>query len=193
MAAASRVAVDRRVAGAAAPAALPRTQRGIATFDAVPSGLQINALRGLGLTVQPLRNVPLALVLGPVAALEAAVTTGVVNDVYPDERLEYLDTTSTDAMGTATLRAAGLTGKGITVGVVDSGCDASHPDLADHVTHNVKVVSAEYANVPPDSSNTIAVPVEEGPYQNTDIGSGHGTHVAGIIAADGHTAGNHIG
>src|SRR5918998_1024947 len=66
--------------------------RGIATFDAVPSALQVTALRGLGLTVQPLRNVPLALVLGPVAALEAAVSTGIANDVYPDERLEYLDT-----------------------------------------------------------------------------------------------------
>ena len=162
--------------------------RGIATFDAVPSALQVNGLRALGLTVQPMQNVPLALVLGPVAALESAVTTGVANDVYPDEQLEYLDTTSTDAMGTATLRAAGLTGKGVTVGVVDSGCDASHPDLADHVAHNVKVVSAEYANVPPDSSNTIAVPIEVGPYQNTDLGSGHGTHVAGIIAADSTTA-----
>jgi serine protease AprX len=85
------------------------------------------------------------------------------------------------------------TGKGVTVAVVDSGCDASHPDLADHVTHNVKLYSAEYVNIPPDSSNTIVVPIERGPYQNTDLGSGHGTHVAGIIAADGHTAPEHIG
>jgi serine protease AprX len=87
-------------------------------------------------------------------------------------------------MGAATLRAAGLTGQGVTVGVVDSGCDASHPDLADHVAHNVKLYSGEYVNLPPDSSTTIVVPIEEGPYQNTDLGSGHGTHVAGIIAAD---------
>src|SRR6185436_15106245 len=77
-----------------------------------------------------------------------------------------------------------LTGKGITVAVVDSGCDASHADLADHVVHNVKLYSPEYANVPPDASNRIVVPIEVGPYQNTDLGSGHGTHVAGIIAAD---------
>src|SRR5688500_221993 len=87
-------------------------------------------------------------------------------------------------MGAAVPRAAGLTGRGVTVAVVDSGCDASHPDLADHVAHNVKLYSGEYVNLPPDSSSTIVVPVEMGPYQNSDIGSGHGTHVAGIIAAD---------
>jgi serine protease AprX len=162
--------------------------RGIATFDAVPSALQVGALRTLGLEVQPMKHVPLALVSGPVAAMQAAVGGGTARDVYPDEPIELFDTASSDAMGSASLRAAGLTGRGVTVGVVDSGCDASHPDLADHVTHNVKLYSAEYVNVPPDSSNTIVVPIEEGPYQNTDLGSGHGTHVAGIIAADSTTA-----
>ena len=158
--------------------------RGIATLDAIPTGTVTSALKALGLTVQPMHNVPLALVRGPAAAMQAAVATGLARDVYPDEPIELFDTASSDAMGAAAARAAGLTGKGVTVAVVDSGCDASHPDLADHVTHNVKLYSPEYANVPPDSSNTIVVPNEEGPYQNTDIGSGHGTHVAGIIAAD---------
>jgi serine protease AprX len=158
--------------------------RGIATFDTVPTATQVASLEALGLAVQPMRHVPLALVRGPVAAMQAAVTGGAANDVYPDEPIQLFDTASSDAMGAATLRAAGLTGQGVTVGVVDSGCDASHPDLADHVAHNVKLYSGEYVNLPPDSSTTIVVPIEEGPYQNTDLGSGHGTHVAGIIAAD---------
>ncbi|HEX6127826.1 MAG TPA: S8 family serine peptidase [Candidatus Limnocylindria bacterium] len=162
--------------------------RAIATFDAVPTGLQVTALRTLGLEVQPMKHVPLALVQGSVAQMQSAVTGGAARDVYPDEPIELFDTASSDAMGSASLRAAGLTGEGVTVAVVDSGCDASHPDLADHVTHNVKLYSAEYVNIPPDSSNTIVVPIEEGPYQNTDLGSGHGTHVAGIIAADSTTA-----
>jgi serine protease AprX len=87
-------------------------------------------------------------------------------------------------MGAAALRAAGYTGKGVTVAVIDSGCDASHPDLANRVKHNVKLYSGEYANLPPDSSSTIMVANETGPYQNTDIAGGHGTHVAGIVAAD---------
>ncbi len=158
--------------------------RGIAEFDSVPTAAQVAGLENLGLVVQPMRHVPLALVLGPVAAMQAAVANGTAQDIYPDDPIQLLDTSSSDAMGAGSLRAAGLTGKGVTVAVVDSGCDASHPDLADHVVHNVKLYSAEYANVPPDASNRIVVANETGPYQNTDIGGGHGTHVAGIIAAD---------
>jgi serine protease AprX len=158
--------------------------RAIATFDARPTSTQVAALNRLGLKVQPMHRLPLALVAGPESAMRSAVTTGVVDDVYPDERITLLDTRSSDAMGAAAMRAKGLTGKGVTVGVVDSGCDATQPDLADHVKHNVSLVSGEYANQTPDSSNTIVVPVDQGPYDNTDIGGGHGTHVAGIVAAD---------
>jgi len=140
-----------------------------------------------------MKHLPLALVRGTVQSMSAAVAGGAANDVYPDDKIELFDQASADAMGAATPRANGFTGKGVTVAVVDSGCDASHPDLADHVVHNVKLYSAEYVNIPPDSSNTVVVPVEKGPYQNSDLGSGHGTHVSGIIAADGHTAPEHIG
>ncbi|MGH8286183.1 MAG: S8 family serine peptidase, partial [Steroidobacteraceae bacterium] len=158
--------------------------RGIATFDAIPTATQVAALQGLGLAVQPMRRVPLALLYGTAAAMQNAVAAGFATDVYPDEPIELFDTASSDAMGAAAPRAAGLTGKGVTVGIVDSGCDASHPDLADHVVHNVKLYSGEYVNVRPDGSNTIVVPFEMGPYQNSDLAGGHGTHVAGIVAAD---------
>jgi serine protease AprX len=157
---------------------------GIATFDAVPTAGQASALKSMGLSVQRMNKLPLALVYGPASAMKAAVTAGLASDVYPDEPIELFDTASADAMGAAALRASGVTGAGVTVAVVDSGCDASHPDLANQVVHNVKLYSGEYLNLPPDSSTTIVVPNETGPYQNTDIGSGHGTHVAGIIAAD---------
>lgn len=161
--------------------------RAIVTFRAVPTASQVQSLRALGLVVQPMEHLPLALVQGPVAAMARAVSEGIGADVYPDERLQLLDTESTDAMSSspaaaAALRAHGFTGKGVTVGVVDSGCDATHADLADHVVHNVTLTSPEYANAGTDPM--LVVPVDQGPYSNTDLGSGHGTHVAGIIAAD---------
>ena len=167
--------------------------RGVATFDAPPAPTQVAGLQALGLAVQPMRNVPLAVVSGTVAAMQAAVDGGLANDVYPDEKIELFDTASSDALGAAATRLAGWTGKGVTVAVVDSGCDATHPDLAKRVVHNVKLYSPEYVNVRPDGSNTIVVSMDAGPYQNTDIGGGHGTHVAGIIAADGTTSPAHLG
>lgn len=158
--------------------------RGIATFDAIPTATQVAALQGLGLAVQPMHQVPLAVVHGTAASMQSAVAAGLATDIYPDEPVQLFDTASSDAMGAAAPRAAGLTGRGVTVAVVDSGCDASHPDLADHVVHNVKLYSGEYANMRPDGSNTIVIPFEMGPYQNSDLAGGHGTHVAGIVAAD---------
>jgi serine protease AprX len=172
------------------------TGRAIVTFPSVPTAAQVSALEDLGLTVQPMTRLPLALVAGTPGRLAATVTSGIGRDVYPDERLDYLDTASSDAMSTSvsaarSLRARGLTGKGVTVGIVDSGCDGTHPDLADRIQHNVTLLSPEYANA--GSDPTLVVPVDQGPYNNTDLGSGHGTHVAGIIAADGTSGGDFLG
>src|SRR3954447_3853711 len=170
---------------------------GIASLDAVPDTAAVDRLRALGLHVQPMKHLPLAIVSGSVASLQQAVATGAANDVYPDEHIQLLDTASSDSMGAAYARSKTFTGKGVTVAVVDSGCDATHPDLADHVVHNVKVIGAEYANMPPDPNKSgngaLIISSDEGPYHNTDIDSGHGTHVAGIIAADGTTDPTHIG
>ena len=173
--------------GAAPSIGAIEQERAIVRFDGVPRPDQVHALRALGLTVQPMEHLPLAIVEGPVAAV--AGITGAA--VYPDEPIELLDTASSNAMssspaGARALRTQGLTGKGVTVAVVDSGCDATHPDLADRVTHNVSLLSPEYANAGTDPM--IVVPVDQGPASNTDLGSGHGTHVAGIIAADSQSA-----
>jgi serine protease AprX len=170
---------------------------GIATFSDVPTAVDVARLTSLGLEVQAMKQLPLAIVKGSVASMQQAVVTGAANDVYPDERVQLFDTTSSNAMGGATTRASGFTGKGVTVAVVDSGCDATHPDLADHVVHNVMLFGPEYGNMPPDpkqgGQGALVVPIEQLPNNNSDLGSGHGTHVAGIIAADGHTGPDHLG
>lgn len=65
-----------------------------------------------------------------------------------------------------------ITGKGITVAVVDSGIDATHPDLP----YKTKVLK----NLKRD---TQYEPWRES--EDTDTSSGHGTHVAGTVAGDG--------
>ena len=53
------------------------------------------------------------------------------------------------------------------------------------------LVSPEYVNA--GTTPTLVIPTDRGAYYNTDIGSGHGTHVAGIIAADGTSGPDHLG
>src|SRR3954452_15961522 len=72
--------------------------RAIVELGHVPSASDVSVLKGLGLTVQPMRKLPLAIVAGPTTAMKAAVTTGLAQDVYPDERIKLLDTASSNAM-----------------------------------------------------------------------------------------------
>jgi serine protease AprX len=72
-----------------------------------------------------------------------------------------------------------VTGRGVTVAVIDTGLDATHADLAGRVARNVKLADTQSLGV----GFTYPVGVENVP--NTDQVYGHGTFVAGLIAGDG--------
>src|SRR5688572_13382594 len=163
----------------AAPGNLYGSHDGVATFGGVkPGAAQLDALRALGLQVQGLSHLPLALLRGPRAAMVDAVGRGLARDVYPNERLHYFSAASGLAIRAQEVHAMGVTGEGVVVAVIDSGIDASHPDLAQRTAHNMKMVDAGVGTGP------IVLATEQLPYNNSDTSSGHGTHVAGIIAAD---------
>ncbi|MFB4162996.1 S8 family serine peptidase [Alteribacillus sp. JSM 102045] len=69
----------------------------------------------------------------------------------------------------------GLTGQGITVAVIDTGVDYTHPDL-EHAFGDYK----GYDFVDDDGD-----PQETPPGEEEDVETNHGTHVAGTIAANG--------
>ena len=105
-----------------------------------------------------------------------AVAKGLANDVYPNEQLDWHSRESRAAVRADKI-PTNLTGKGVGVAILDSGIDATHPDLADHVTHNVKFVGPEYLgitgmyvdpNMPP---GTLVLPVDQLPYNNSDLNS----------------------
>ena len=64
-----------------------------------------------------------------------------------------------------------IDGKGVTVALVDTGCDAGHPDL----DYGSKVI----INLKSDFNNAFTE------VENSDTGSGHGTHCAGTICGNG--------
>ena len=133
----------------------------VATFGgALPSSSQLDSLRPLGLLVQRLQNLPLALVRGSRSAMIQAVSSGAAADVYPNERLRWYSVASDAAIRANQVHALGITGAGVGVAVVDSGIDATHPDLMSRVTHNVKIVDGSTAGV---VTQPIIVPVDQGP------------------------------
>ncbi|HET6263778.1 MAG TPA: S8 family serine peptidase [Usitatibacter sp.] len=156
------------------------TSDGVATFGgAMPSAAQIAGLQSLGLQVQKLDRLPLALLRGPRAAMIEAVTSrGLATDVYPNDRLVMYSKASNVAIGADQVQSMGYDGAGVGVAIVDSGIDATHPDLALRVKHNVKMVDTGLPTGP------IILPMDATPVNNSDTSSGHGTHVAGIVAAD---------
>jgi subtilisin len=69
-------------------------------------------------------------------------------------------------------------GEGVTVGIIDSGIDATHPDLQ-NVTGGLNCVSDEVRNNPAAATNWRPA-LQEGE---------HGTHVAGIVGGHGTVSG----
>ena len=75
--------------------------------------------------------------------------------------------------------ALGYTGQGVVVGVVDSGVNYNHQDLADHLWDG----GEEFPHHGYDIVNDDDDPMDD---------KGHGTHVAGIVCGDG-TSGSQTG
>jgi serine protease AprX len=74
-------------------------------------------------------------------------------------------------------------GEGVGVAVLDTGVDATHPDIAGRVVRNVKLADLQGANVGFNGPTNIET------LTDTDQASGHGTFVSGIIAGNGTNSG----
>lgn len=94
-----------------------------------------------------------------------------VSSVSLDKSVRTCDETSNHVIGADSVRLQlGLMGDGILIGVIDTGIDYLHPDLGGGIGPSYKVVGGY------DFVNSDTDPMDD---------HDHGTHVAGIIAADG--------
>jgi len=83
----------------------------------------------------------------------------------------------------------GLKGDGITVAVMDTGVDYHHPDLGGCFGTGCKVTKGY--DLVGDAFNNTTVPTPTPDNDPMDC-AGHGTHVSGILAADGHGQAGHV-
>ncbi|UPM53533.1 S8 family serine peptidase [Gottfriedia acidiceleris] len=158
----------------------------------------------------------------PGTLVEKLLESGLVNQIYKDEVVKvdqngqedtqqsalnqqnYPDTIEENSIplpGIEDLHNEGINGKGIKVGVIDTGIDYNHPDLTDAYKGYRKVNNVDPASIDPktvkgwDFVDNDADPMETTPDDWKKAGSPvvdgheyvtyHGTHVSGTIAGQG--------
>lgn len=98
------------------------------------------------------------------AALPAIAALPYVKAVHPDRRVKAMLETSVPHIGAPQVwEQLGARGKGVTVAIVDTGIDATHPAFGQRV-----IGGYDFANGDDDATDD----------------HGHGTHVAGIVAGN---------
>lgn len=130
-------------------------------------------------------------------AFQSLALSDAIGFIEANRELELSTSTSHQATrGEALLDGSYPTlidGAGVGVAIVDSGIDGTHPDLADRMAGNVKIVCASHATsvyvdpvLAPEQcihpAGKVVVPMDD---TDTPSAGGHGTHVAGIVAGTG--------
>jgi len=175
----ARSAVIDPALAAALRTALPGAiMQVVVTLEHYPAATDVLALQATGAQVRPFRTLPMVAVQGTSLQIGALPALAGVRSIYLNRRLQYSLNESVPMIGADRVwNELGITGKGVTIAVIDSGIDALHPDLpyGTKVAQNVKIT--------PDVFGTGPIVLEG--LLNTDTNSGHGTHVSGIAAGTG--------
>ncbi|MFT6898037.1 MAG: serine protease AprX [Paraglaciecola sp.] len=192
---------DADLASKIADSAAQELHQVIVTFDGkgAPSSIQLDALTNLGInTGVSMQNLPIVGVLATKSQVEAIYARNDVVSVWNNDELTLENFESTKISGVRGLRAnkdlrhVGIpySGSGIGVVVNDSGVDGNHSDILfpSHVKQNVM------AQTNLRSLDTLLPITYQEDMANTDIGGGHGTHVAGTVGGNGAmSSGKHAG
>lgn len=162
----------------------------VVTYHHLPTDADIADLQRLGILAGTrYRALPMVALTATRRQLVAVSQLPAVRSIYGNRTLQlnadpYLQLNNagrvpTDADLTARNLGLPLSGRNVTVAVLDTGVDATHGDLAGRVVQNVKLLDPQGAGV------GFLNPTQIESLPNTDQAYGHGTFVAGIIAGSG--------
>jgi serine protease AprX len=163
--------------------------RAIVGFDHDVTAATIRRLWGAGIgKAVVLDTIDAVGVLGPREAYLAIARWADVDYVAADLRLQLNnDTAKKDTFvddvraGKRPLRSK-YTGKGVTVAIIDTGIQSTHPDLDDRVIKDLNFEPGWFFDSIADGTYSDQVVETTG---NKVDSYGHGTHVAGIVAGTG--------
>lgn len=184
-AAAAGPEIDPLLTQQLAAAAPDATLQAILTYDHRPTDADVAAARATGVLVHQFSVLPMLAVQGSPAQIRNTFGLAGLVSVYFNKQLDYYLRESVPLIGADRVWSdLGYTGKGVGVAVLDSGVDATHPDLAfgTATVQNIKIVA-------PNFFGDGDVIVEN--MANSDTTSGHGTHVAGTVAGRGAASGGY--
>lgn len=167
----------------------------IITFENRPTSADFTMLRSLGITGgRYLNHLPIVLTSINRTQFNALKTKSNIRSLYANRTMKLMDLEGRTISGVESLirdievttRNAGLpvTGRNIGVSYIDTGIDATHPDLVlgQNVAQNVYFATADVPLELPSGFLPI-VPVENAP--TSDIEGGHGTFGAAVTAGTG--------
>ena len=158
-------------------------------FHHMPADADLDDLRAAGIIGGTrFHNLPMVMINATKNQVAAISALPSVRSLYSNKTFEFFthDTrgitgqtrVTTDVSLTARNGGLPLSGRGVTVAVLDTGIDATHPDLAfgAQVVGNVKTLDFQGS-----APGFVYPAIAEG-LLNSDLIMGHGTFVAGVIA-----------
>lgn len=171
----------------------------VITFNQKPTTTDFNMLRSLGITGgRYLNQLPIVLTSINRVQFNALKTKPGIKSLYANRTFKLLDRESRTITGIEDLirdievntlnGGLPVSGKNIGVAYIDTGIDATHPDLqlGQNVAQNVYFATADVPAEPPAGFLPI-VPVENVPI--SDVEGGHGTFGAAVTAGTGAASG----
>lgn len=171
----------------------------VITFAQKPTSTDFNMLRSLGITGgRYLNQLPIVLTSINRVQFNALKTKPNVKSLYANRTFKLMDRESRTITGienlirdiqVSTLNGGfPVSGKDIGVSYIDTGIDATHPDLVlgQNVAQNVYFATADLPVEPP-SGFLPVLPVENVPI--SDVEGGHGTFGAAVTAGTGAASG----
>ncbi|MBW3569622.1 MAG: S8 family serine peptidase [Gemmatimonadetes bacterium] len=159
------------------------------------------AIQQLDAGVIGYKHLPMVAALATPAQISAIQSLTGVTSVFLDVPLELLNAEGTGSVRADEAWALGYTGEGVGIAILDTGIDATHPDLklGRKVVQNaaVQANTRDLYTFPGRDTITGAKtpkPLKKGAelfaenLPNTDTDHGHGTHVAGSAAGGGNAS-----